>query len=413
MNTLTVLYVSGSIGLGHVTRDLAIAAQLRRELPGVDIQWLAADPASLVLKNAGETLLPEAQYYSNESMSAEEAAKGSRLNLLGYLLKARGAWERNVDIFRGIVKSKPFDLVIGDETYEITLALGKEPELKTFPFVMIYDFVGLEPTTSHPLERIGVYFWNRVWSRNYRLKRKPPYDLGLFVGLPEDVPDRRFGLFLPNRRDFAKAVYEFVGYIFQFDPAAYSDPPEVKGKLGYSQDPLVVVSIGGTAIGKELLELCGQAHEIALNRMPSLHTVLVAGPRIPAASLNLPRTPGLEVRTFVPNLYKHFAACDVAIVQGGATSTLELTALRRPFIYFPIEGHSEQANVARILEERKAGVRMILSKTTPTLLADTMISQLGSCVTYPEIPADGARQAAQLIADRLNLPAKGKTGKQP
>ena len=33
--THNVLFVSGSIGLGHVTRDLAIAAELRRQRPDV------------------------------------------------------------------------------------------------------------------------------------------------------------------------------------------------------------------------------------------------------------------------------------------------------------------------------------------------------------------------------------------
>jgi len=36
---LSVLFVSGSIGLGHATRDLAIAAELRRLWPGVEIAF--------------------------------------------------------------------------------------------------------------------------------------------------------------------------------------------------------------------------------------------------------------------------------------------------------------------------------------------------------------------------------------
>jgi UDP:flavonoid glycosyltransferase YjiC (YdhE family) len=79
-----------------------------------------------------------------------------------------------------------------------------------------------------------------------------------------------------------------------------------------------------------------------------------------------------------------------------------LTALRRPFLYFPIEGHSEQANVAKILEQRGAGVRMVFSKTTPALLAEKMVSLLGAEVTYPGIPADGARVAAQLLCRLLD-----------
>ena len=51
-----VLYVSCSLGLGHVKRDLAIAGQLRRLDPDVEILWLAAEPASGVLAQAGETL---------------------------------------------------------------------------------------------------------------------------------------------------------------------------------------------------------------------------------------------------------------------------------------------------------------------------------------------------------------------
>src|SRR5581483_11384506 len=40
-----VLFVSGSIGLGHAARDLAIARELRRLLPSVQLEWLAGDPA--------------------------------------------------------------------------------------------------------------------------------------------------------------------------------------------------------------------------------------------------------------------------------------------------------------------------------------------------------------------------------
>ena len=52
--------------------------------------------------------------------------------------------------------------------------------------------------------------------------------------------------------------------------------------------------------------------------------VVVAGPRIDPASL--PEADGLEVRAYVHNLYRHLAACDLAVVQGGLTTVMELTA---------------------------------------------------------------------------------------
>jgi UDP:flavonoid glycosyltransferase YjiC (YdhE family) len=399
MNSLRVLFISGSLGLGHVGRDLAIARELRLQHPNVDILWLATHPASVMLESAGETVAPEVANYGNENDFAEKSSHGSKLNLLSYLLKARGAWEQNVKVFADLVRSQPFDLVIGDETYEINLALRERRDLKKFLFVMIFDFVGLDAMTSNPLEGLGVYVWNRKWSHDYRKRLKPPYDLALFVGELEDIPDKPFGLMLPNRRQFAEAMYKFVGYVFPFTPSALKNKSELRKKLGYGSEPLVVASIGGTSIGKELLELCGEAFTIVRRSIPSLQMVLVAGPRLATETLTVPKE--IKVKSFVPQLYEHFATCDLAIVQGGATSTLELTALQRPFMYFPVEGHSEQASVARVLERRKAGVRMSLSQTTPVLLAKSISNMLNTNVAYPEIPTDGARKSAQLIVQLM------------
>ena len=55
-----VLYVSSSIGLAHVSKDLAIAGELRRLDPTLHILWVAGEPASDVLRDAGEYVLPEA-----------------------------------------------------------------------------------------------------------------------------------------------------------------------------------------------------------------------------------------------------------------------------------------------------------------------------------------------------------------
>ncbi|MGH2984298.1 MAG: hypothetical protein ACRDK5_08600, partial [Solirubrobacterales bacterium] len=54
-----VLYISGSIGLGHAARDLAIADQLRRLEPAIEIDWLAGEPARGLIEGTGETVLPE------------------------------------------------------------------------------------------------------------------------------------------------------------------------------------------------------------------------------------------------------------------------------------------------------------------------------------------------------------------
>jgi UDP:flavonoid glycosyltransferase YjiC (YdhE family) len=394
-----ILFMSGSIGLGHITRDLAIARELRRRRADVRISWLAAPPADDVLTQAGERLCPEAGELVDENALAESLAEGSKLNLIKYAAGAKGHWSGNVEVLDRATRGREFDLIIGDETYEVMLAFRKDPSRKSCPFVMIYDFAGLDAMTRNPLERLGVYIWNTKWARGY--KRAHEYvDMSLFVGEERDIPDERFGFLLPNRRDWAKTQCKFVGYIPPFDPEQYTDTEKVRSRLGYGSSPTVTCAIGGTAIGKELLELCGRAFPIAREKISDLRMVLVCGPRLAEDSLDVPE--GVEVRGYVPCLHEHLAASDLAIVQGGGTVTLELTALRRPFIFFPIEGHCEQeVHVANRLARHGAGIKMIQSQTNPSLLADEIVRNIGRQVSFSSIPVDGARIAAELIADLL------------
>jgi len=104
----------------------------------------------------------------------------------------------------------------------------------------------------------------------------------------------------------------------------------------------------------------------------------------------------VKVRGFVPRLYEHLAACDIAVVQGGGGTTLELTALERPFLYFPLEGHFEQQRlITRRLERHGAGVRMSYAEATPESINDSICAHIGTRVSYRPIPVDGARLAAE------------------
>jgi UDP-N-acetylglucosamine:LPS N-acetylglucosamine transferase len=394
-----ILFISGSIGLGHVTRDIAIANELRAVRDDLEIHWLAAHPASFFLQENGETLLPEAADYLDENLIAESASRGFKLNLWRYAMDFRRQWQHNIDLVHRVTARDKYDLIIGDETYDLATAFRERPHLKKSPFVMIYDFVGFEAMTRNPLEQLGIYVMNRMWAAGF--PHKPAaYDLGLFVGELEDVPDRRFGFLLPNRRTFALSRYKFVGYILPFRVEEYRDSHQVRADAGYGTEKLIICAIGGTSIGRELLEMCGNAFPFITKNIPDVRMILITGPRLAGDSINVPE--GVEVREYVPSLYRHFAACDLAIVQAGGTTTLELTALRKPFLYFPIEGHCEQEKyVAGRLARHGAGVRMRLSETTPRSLAEQVVRNLGHKPEYPAIPIDGAATAARHIVDLL------------
>ncbi len=404
---MRVLYASGSIGLGHVTRDLSVARELRILEPDLDLHWLAGSPASDVLASRGEVLVPECARYRSETGLAEAASREGRLSLTAYVYRALRSWLHNAAVLGDAARRLDCDAIIGNETYEVIVSfvLGRNVLPPLVPFVMMYDFYGMEVTTRGLLEKLGAWGLNFVWARERRVTGRG-WNAALFFGEPEDVPDRRFGLLLPNRRRYSRRHLQFVGYPLTFDPAALPDRAVLRAELGYGPGPLVVCTIGGTAVGRSLLELCGRAFPELAGRFAGLRMVLVCGPRIDPAVLDIPSGP--ERRGLVPDLYKHLACADLAVVQGGGTTTLETTALGVPFLFFPVRGQSEQeVTIASRLERQKAGVRMDPENTTPSSLAEAIAGHIGRSTAPPVMRIDGARRAAEIIRERVRSRKQG------
>ncbi|KKL45154.1 hypothetical protein LCGC14_2358500, partial [marine sediment metagenome] len=97
----------------------------------------------------------------------------------------------------------------------------------------------------------------------------------------------------------------------------------------------------------------------------------------------------------------HFAASDLVITQCGGSTTTELIALKKHFLYFPLEKHFEQGLIADRLRKNNIGVEMHFAQVTPQVLAETIVSNIGKEIEYPQIDMKGAQKAAQLIQQLL------------
>lgn len=396
------LFVSSPIGLGHSLRDVAIARELRALRPDVEIQWLAQDPVTRVLQARGEPVHSASRFLAGESAHVESEAGEHDLHVFQAWRTMDEILLANFMVLHELLETEPFDLVIGDEAWEVDYYLHENPELKRTAFAWLTDFVGWLPMDDRPGNREARLAADYNAEMIEQVARFPGVrDRALFVGRREDVVDRPFGPGLPGIREWTSAHYDFPGYVLPFDPADFADRDALRARLGFGPDERVVLAaVGGTAVGRHLLAKVMAASAQMRRLVPELRLIVVTGPRIDPAMV--PPAPGVELRPFVPDLYAHLAACDLAIVQGGLSTCMELTATKRPFIYFPLRNHFEQnVHVPHRLARYRAGVRMDYAETDPEALAHAVADGLKHPVVYRDVETDGARRAAALIAPLL------------
>jgi pimeloyl-ACP methyl ester carboxylesterase/predicted glycosyltransferase len=395
------LYLSSPIGLGHARRDVAVAQELTRLRPDVEIDWLAQHPVTAVLEAEGERIHPASRWLANESAHIASEAGEHDLHCFQALRRMDEILLANFMVFQEVVEDGLYDVVIGDEAWDVDHFWHENPELKRGQHVWLTDFVGFLPmpdggehesflTTDYNaemIEHIARYPWIR--------------DRAIYVGNPDDVVPDGFGGELPAIRDWTEEHFAFSGYVTGFTPPTAEEIPAWRADLGYRDDELVcVVAVGGSGVGRALLDKVIAALPIARRQLPALRTVAVAGPRIDPAAF--PTRPGLEVHGYVDRLYRHLCVCDLAVVQGGLTTTMELAAAKRPFLYFPLAHHFEQNfHVRHRLDRYGAGRCMDFAGTDPDMLADAIVEAIGRPVAYRDVETDGAARAARLIAELL------------
>jgi pimeloyl-ACP methyl ester carboxylesterase/predicted glycosyltransferase len=391
------LYISSPIGLGHAHRDAAIADELRKLHPGLQIDWLAQHPVTRVLEERGERVHPASAHLASESGHIESESAEHDLHAFQAIRRMDEILLANFMVFHDLAREEDYDLWIGDESWELDYYLHENPEHKTAAYAWLTDFVGWLPMPDGGEREASVTADYNAEMIEHIARYPRVRDRAIFIGDPGDIVPDAFGPGLPLIREWTEQHYDFAGYVTGFDPRQPAD----REALGYRQDErLCIVTVGGSGVGAHLLRRVVAAFPEAKDRVPDLRMIVVAGPRIDPGSL--PTHDGLEIRPYVPDLYRHLAACDLAVIQGGLTTAMELTASQRPFLYFPLRHHFEQNfHVRHRLERYRAGRCMDYQTAGPADIAAAIASEISRPVDYRPVTTDGAARAASLLASLL------------
>ena len=181
------LYISSPIGLGHARRDVAIADELRKLHPDLEIDWLAQHPVTAVLEARGERIHPASALLANESRHIESESAEHDLHCFQAIRRMDEILLANFMVFHDLVRDEQYDLWIGDEAWELDYYLHENPEQKRAAYVWLTDFVGWLPMPDGG-EREAFVAADYNAEMIEHIARFPRLrDRAIFVGNPDDI----------------------------------------------------------------------------------------------------------------------------------------------------------------------------------------------------------------------------------
>ena len=344
---------------------------------------------------------PASRLLVSESAHIEHEAGEHDLHVFQALRSMDEIMVANFMLFQEIVEDGDYDVVIADEAWDVDHFWHEHPELKRSALAWFTDFVGYMPMPEggdrecHLTSDYNAEMLEHI-ERYPRVR-----DRSIFVGNAADIVPGTFGRNLPEIRAWTEQHFGFCGYITGRQPGELGDRASNRQRFGFRDgEKVCIVTVGGSGVGEHLLRRIIDASPDIRRRVPELRMIVVAGPRIDVNTL--PRQPGVEIHGYVPDLDRQLAACDIALVQGGLTTCMELTAANVPFLFFPLKNHFEQnVHVRHRLERYRAGRCMNYDTASPDEIAAAIVSELNRPAGFVAVETDGALRAARMIADLI------------
>ncbi len=333
-------FFSSPIGLGHVTRDIAIA----NNFENISTNFVSGSGAAKILKNLDFKVQ---DVYNPPSFIVENGT-----------LKSPAKWLWNYyqyykdckKISQKILQEDNPNLVISDEDFA-SLTVAQKMKI---PTILITDVL-----ETHFTKGLTSFIEKKMNKSMQEIIKKCD-----IVILPENGDDQ----------DNIKKVGPIVRQI--------NFSREVLRKKFSFDKKTIVISIGGTDTGLFLIE---KALESISKINQDVEVVLVSGPAISKKFENV-RNLG-----FVDNLHELIFAADLLISLAGKSTIDEANAYGTPAIFIPIKGHFEQEDNAR-----EEGFVFDDIKRLDVLILEKLEQKRN------QVSTNGAKNASNIIRELMN-----------
>ena len=286
-------FFSSPIGLGHVTRDIAIV----KNLEDFSVNFVTGSGAAKILKKLNYNI---DDVYNPPSFVVEN---GVLNNQTKWLWNYYQYYKNCKNISEKIIKKNNSELVISDEDFA-SLTIAQELKI---PNILITDVLETKFTKG-----IASFIEKKMNKSMMNIIKNCDV-----VIIPENGED------VDNIRRIGPIVREIN-----------LSREELRKKFSFNKKT-ILISVGGTDAGLFLIQ---KSIESILKLNLDIEIILVTGPSITKKFDNVKNL------GFVDNLHELIYASDVVISLAGKSTIDEAKAYGTPGIFIPIKDHFEQEN---------------------------------------------------------------------
>ena len=308
-------FFSSPIGLGHVTRDIAIVDNFK----DISVNFVTGNGAAKILKKLDHKVQ---DVYNPPSFIVEN---GKLNNQTKWLWNYYQYYKNCKNISEKILKNNNSQLVVSDEDFA-SLTVAQDLEI---PNVLITDVLETKFTK-------GIASFIERKMNKSMMKIIKNCDV---VIIPEKGDDQN------NIKRVGPIVRE-INFSRE----------ELREKFEFNKTT-VVISIGGTNAGIFLID---EAIKAILKINQDIQIILVSGPAVTKKFDNVKNL------GFIHNLHEIIYAADLIISLAGKSTIDEANAYGTPGIFIPIKGHFEQEDNAKaegfVFEDINRLDKLILEK---------------------------------------------------
>ena len=347
---MKALFIPCGIGMGHVSRSLAVAQKLQED--GCEVLFASYGEGYQFLDeftNYQAVELPEIKFYGSAGeLDLKHTARKS--------MDAPFTFLKSIYHESKIIKNFQPEVVVADSHYSAPLTC----KVLGVPCVLISNELKFNFKEIYPQDKKMEYL-------ETGLERFIQDSAKLSQAII--VPD------IPGSQEIPAKIKDKVTYtgpLLKQDPGSMPSREELR--RNHNLDPsqrVVLATVGGSHFGAKLLKLMAQAAD----KIKSHRIVLVTGPHIDTHY----RYPSqVLVKRFLGDMLGWMKLSDLVVSLAGHTTSMELASLGVPNLMVPIENHPEQ--IKNALNMQSYGISQIrdMKDLSPGKLAEDINKLLES-----------------------------------